>query len=207
MNRFAWRLSGQCFPTGRLRSMCRPASCSAVFWVGDGAGGGRSALAARDRRRLLRLLYDAFLVRLREDGLLPARSADADGREFPLQQPACVRGRTRKAWPWRGCCRMAGAIAVQVTMCRNEGEQRHRRTLHLELLGYLRKESVYAATAWHAAAGFWGGTKSRPRALGGRWRKAAGDRDLCRYRSEHVNRVAHRLIVRENVVPDEGSVE
>src|ERR1700675_3528004 len=60
------------------------------------------------------------------------------------------------AWRWRGCCKMASAMAVQVTMYLNEGDQWHRRPLHLEVLSYLRKEGVYAATAVHAVAGFLG---------------------------------------------------
>ena len=51
---------------------------------------------------------------------------------------------------------MASAMAVQVTMYLNEGDQWHRRPLHLEVLSYLRKEGVYAATAVHAVAGFLG---------------------------------------------------
>src|SRR5512144_2010893 len=58
--------------------------------------------------------------------------------------------------PWRGCCRMPYAMAVQVTMYLNEGDQWHRRPLHLEILNYLRTEGVYAATALHAVAGFLG---------------------------------------------------
>ena len=51
---------------------------------------------------------------------------------------------------------MAGAMAVQVTMYLNEADQWHHRPLHLEVLNYLRKESVYAAIAVHAVAGFLG---------------------------------------------------
>ena len=47
---------------------------------------------------------------------------------------------------------MPSAMAVQVTMYLNEADQWHRRPLHLEVLTYLRKEGVYAATAVHAVA-------------------------------------------------------
>jgi len=51
---------------------------------------------------------------------------------------------------------MAVAMAVQVTIYLNEADQWHHRPLHLEILNYLRKENVYAATAVHAVAGFLG---------------------------------------------------
>jgi PII-like signaling protein len=52
---------------------------------------------------------------------------------------------------------MADAMAVQVTIYLNEADQWHHRPLHMEILNYLRKENVYAATATHAVAGFLGG--------------------------------------------------
>jgi PII-like signaling protein len=54
-------------------------------------------------------------------------------------------------------------MAVQVTMYLNEGDRWHRRPLHLEVLNYLRKEGVYAATASHAVAGFLAAIKWRRR--------------------------------------------
>ena len=47
-------------------------------------------------------------------------------------------------------------MAVQVTIYLNEADQWHHRPLHMEILNYLRKENVYAATAVHAVAGFLG---------------------------------------------------
>ena len=51
---------------------------------------------------------------------------------------------------------MPNAMAVQVTIYLNEADQWHHRPLHVEILNYLRKENVYAATAIHAVAGFLG---------------------------------------------------
>jgi PII-like signaling protein len=51
---------------------------------------------------------------------------------------------------------MPNGMAVQVTIYLNEADQWHHRPLHMEILNYLRKENVYAATALHAVAGFLG---------------------------------------------------
>ena len=53
-------------------------------------------------------------------------------------------------------CRMASAMAVQVTMYLTEGDSWHHRPLHLEILKYLREENVFGAVALHAVAGFLG---------------------------------------------------
>ena len=109
---------------------------------------------------------------------------------------------------------MSNAMAVQVTIYLNEADQWHHRPLHMEILNYLRKENAYAAIAIHAVAGFLGRQPVGDRTSGRSWRKATGiiifvDTD------EHVNRVlptlkemaAHRLIVRENVVIEQGSLD
>ena len=109
---------------------------------------------------------------------------------------------------------MSGAMAVQVTMYLNEGDQWHRRPLHLEVLNYLRKEGVYAATALHAVAGFLGRHKVESTHLvdaGGKLPVIIIFVDT----DEHVSRVlptlkemaAQRLIVRENVVIEQGNLE
>jgi len=109
---------------------------------------------------------------------------------------------------------MSAAMAVQVTMYLNEADQWHRRPLHLEVLNYLRKEGVYAATAVHAVAGFLGRHKVETAHLvdaGGRLPVIIIFVDT----DEHVSRVlpmlkemaAHRLIVRENVVLEQGNLE
>jgi len=109
---------------------------------------------------------------------------------------------------------MSAAMAVQVTMYLNEADQWHHRPLHLEVLNYLRKEGVYAATAVHAVAGFLGRHKVETAHLvdvGGKLPVIIIFVDT----DEHVNRVlptlkemaAHRLIVRENVVLEQGNLE
>jgi PII-like signaling protein len=109
---------------------------------------------------------------------------------------------------------MSAAMAVQVTMYLNEADQWHHRPLHLEVLNYLRKEGVYAATAVHAVAGFLGRHKVETAHLvdaGGKLPVIIIFVDT----DEHVNRVlptlkemaAHRLIVCENVVLEQGNLE
>jgi uncharacterized protein len=109
---------------------------------------------------------------------------------------------------------MPDAMAVQVTIYLNEADQWHHRPLHVEILNYLRKESVYAATAVHAVAGFLGRHKVETTHLvdaGGKLPVIITFVDT----DEHVNRVlpmlkemaAHRLIVRENVVLEQGNLD
>jgi hypothetical protein len=109
---------------------------------------------------------------------------------------------------------MAGAMAVQVTIYLNEADQRHHRPLHLEILNFLRKENVYAATALHAVAGFLG----RHRVETAHLVEAGGKLPVIVIfvdTDEHVNRVlptlkemaSHRLIVRENVVLEQGNLD
>lgn len=109
---------------------------------------------------------------------------------------------------------MAGAMAVQVTMYLNEADKWHHRPLHLEVLNYLRREGVYAATAVHAVAGFLGRHQVETTHLvdaGGRLPVIVIFVDT----DEHVNRVLpalkemapHRLIVRENVVLEQGNLD
>jgi PII-like signaling protein len=104
-------------------------------------------------------------------------------------------------------------MAVQVTMYLNEADKWHHRPLHLEVLNYLRKEGVFAATAMHAVAGFLGRHPVESTHLvdaGGRLPVIVIFVDT----DEHVNRVlpalkemaAHRLMVRENVVLEQGNL-
>lgn len=110
--------------------------------------------------------------------------------------------------------KMADAMAVQVTIYLNEADQWHHRPLHMEILNYLRKENVYAATAIHCVAGFLGRQRVETAHLveaGGRLPVIVIFVDT----DEHVARVlptlkemaAHRLIVRENVVLEQGSLD
>ena len=108
---------------------------------------------------------------------------------------------------------MAAHMAVQVTMYLTEGDSWHRRPLHLEVLRYLREENVAGAVAFHSVAGFQGRSSVRTAHLveaGGELPVVVTFVDT----DEHVTRVlprlremaAHRLIVRENVVIEQGSL-
>ena len=109
---------------------------------------------------------------------------------------------------------MADTMAVQVTIYLNEADQWHHKPLAMEILRYLRKENVYAATAVHAVAGFLG----RHRVETAHLVEAGGNLPVIVTfvdTDEHVNRVlpmlkemaAHRLIVRENVVLEQGNLD
>jgi len=109
---------------------------------------------------------------------------------------------------------MAGAMAVQVTMYLTEGDSWHHRPLHLAVLKYLREESVFGAVVYHAVAGFLGRGSVHTAHLveaGGELPVVVSFVDT----DEHVTRVlpklremaAHRLIVRENVVIEQGSLD
>ena len=108
---------------------------------------------------------------------------------------------------------MANGMAVQVTIYLNESDQWHHRPLHTEILSYLHAENVYAATAFHAVAGFLG----RHRVESSHLVNAGGKLPVIVIfvdTDEHVGRVlpklkemaAHRLIVRENVVLEQGNL-
>ena len=109
---------------------------------------------------------------------------------------------------------MANGMAVQVTIYLNESDQWHHRPLHTEILNYLRAENAYAATALHAVSGFLGRQQVKTSHLvdaGGQLPVIVVFVDT----DEHVSRVlpklkemaAHRLIVRENVVIEQGSLD
>lgn len=109
---------------------------------------------------------------------------------------------------------MAGTMAVQITMYLTEGDSWHHRPLHLEILKFLREENVFGAVVFHSVAGFQG----RSRVCTAHLVEAGGDLPVVVTfvdTDEHVNRVlpklremaAHRLIVRENVVIEQGSLE
>lgn len=105
-------------------------------------------------------------------------------------------------------------MAVQVTMYLVEDDQWQRRALHLEVLRYLREENVAGAVAYHAVAGFMGRMRVKTATLvdgGGKLPVIITFVDT----DEHIQRVmpklkemaAHRLIVRENVVVEQGSLD
>jgi PII-like signaling protein len=109
---------------------------------------------------------------------------------------------------------MPEVMAVQVTIYLNEADQWRRRPLHLEILNLLHSENVYAATVLHAVAGFLGRQRVKTSHLvdaGGKLPIVVMFIDT----DEHVNRVlpilkemaAHRLIVRQNVVLEQGNLD
>jgi PII-like signaling protein len=105
-------------------------------------------------------------------------------------------------------------MAVQITIYLNEADQWRRRPLHMEILNYLHEENVYAAIAFHAVGGFLG----RKRVKTAHMVEAGGKLPVVIVfvdTDEHVTRVlptlkemaANRLIVRENVVLEQGSLD
>ena len=109
---------------------------------------------------------------------------------------------------------MPNGMAVQVTIYLNEADQWHHRPLHMEILSYLRRENVYAATAVHAVAGFLGRHRVETAHMvdaGGRLPVIVTFVDT----DEHVDRVlptlkemaSHRLIVRENIAIEQGDLD
>jgi len=105
-------------------------------------------------------------------------------------------------------------MAVQVTIYLNEGDQWHHRPLHMEILNYLRQQNAYAAIALHAVAGFLGRQQVKTSHLveaGGKLPAIIIFVDT----DEHVSCVLptlkemapHRLIVRENVVLEQGNLD
>ncbi len=109
---------------------------------------------------------------------------------------------------------MAGTMAVQVTMYLTAGDSWHHQPLHIEILRYLREENVAGAVVLHSVAGFLGRSNVSTAHLveaGGSLPVVVTFVDT----DEHVSRVlpklremaAHRLIVRENVVIEQGSLD
>lgn len=105
-------------------------------------------------------------------------------------------------------------MAVQVTIYLNESDRWQGKPLHLAILNYLHSENVYAACVLHAVAGFLGRQRVKTSHLvdaGGKLPVIVIFVDT----DEHVSRVlpklkemaAHRLIVRENVVLEQGNLE
>jgi PII-like signaling protein len=105
-------------------------------------------------------------------------------------------------------------MAVQISIYLNEADEWQRRPMHLQILNYLRQENVAGATVIHAVAGFTGRSRVQSSSLvdvGGKLPLVVTFIDT----DEHVNRVmpklremaAHRLIVREEVIIEQGSLE
>jgi len=109
---------------------------------------------------------------------------------------------------------MPNAMAVQVTIYLTESDKWKGRPLHMAILNYLHDENVFAACTLHAVAGFLG----RQRVKTSHLVDAGGQLPVIIIfvdTDEHVGRVlptlkemaAHRLIVRENVVIEQGSLD
>jgi uncharacterized protein len=109
---------------------------------------------------------------------------------------------------------MPSAMAVQVTIYLNESDKWQGRPLHMAILNYLHDENVFAACTFHAVAGFLG----RQRVKTSHLVDAGGKLPIVIIfvdTDEHVSRVlptlkemaAHHLIVRENVVLEQGSLD
>jgi PII-like signaling protein len=105
-------------------------------------------------------------------------------------------------------------MAVQVTNYLNESDRWHGKPLHLAILNYLHEENAFAACVFHAVGGFLGRQRVKTSHLvdaGGKLPVIIIFVDT----DEHVSRVlpklkemaAHRLIVRENVVLEQGNLE
>ncbi|MCU1284800.1 MAG: hypothetical protein JWO13_1150 [Acidobacteriales bacterium] len=103
-------------------------------------------------------------------------------------------------------------MAVQISIYLNEADEWQRRPMHLQILNYLRQENVAGATVIHAVAGFTGRSRVQTSTLvdmGGKLPLIVTFIDT----DEHVARVmpkikemaANRLIVREEVVIEQGS--
>jgi uncharacterized protein len=105
-------------------------------------------------------------------------------------------------------------MAVQVTIYLNESDRWQGKPLHIAVLNYLHEENVFAACILHAVAGFLG----RQRVKTSHLVEAGGKLPVIIIfvdTDEHVSCVlpklkemaAHRLIVRENVVLEQGNLE
>lgn len=105
-------------------------------------------------------------------------------------------------------------MAVQITMYLSEADEWQHRPLYLQILNYLRQENVAGASVFHAVAGFTGRTRVKTASLvdaGGKLPLVLTFVDT----DEHVERVlpkvremaAHRLIIREDVKVEQGSLD
>jgi PII-like signaling protein len=105
-------------------------------------------------------------------------------------------------------------MAIQVTIYFQEDDKWQKRPLHMEILNFLRQENVYAAIVMHCVAGFLG----RQRVKTSHLVDAGGKLPIVLVfvdTDEHVSRVlpklkemaSHRLIVRENVVIEQGNLD
>ena len=109
---------------------------------------------------------------------------------------------------------MPNAMAVQVTIYLNEADKWQGRPLHMSILNFLHEENVFVACTLHAVAGFLG----RQRVKTSHLVDAGGKLPIIIVfvdTDDHISRVlpklkemaAHRLIVRESVVLEQGNLD
>jgi uncharacterized protein len=109
---------------------------------------------------------------------------------------------------------MPDAMAVQVTIYLNESDKWQGKPLHMAILNYLHGENVFAACTLHSVGGFLG----RQRVETSQLVDAGGKLPVIIIfvdTDEHVSRVlpklkemaANRMIVRENVVLEQGNLD
>ena len=104
-------------------------------------------------------------------------------------------------------------VAVQVTIYLNEADEYQRRPAHLQILNYLRKENIANAVVVHAVAGFIGRSRVKTSTLvdaGGKLPLVVlfvdEEEDVSRVLPTLKQMAGSRLIVRENVVMESGSL-
>src|SRR3954462_756636 len=104
-------------------------------------------------------------------------------------------------------------VAVQVTIYLNEGDEYQRKPAHLQILNFLRQESIANAVVVHAVAGFIGRSRVKTTTLV----DAGGKLPLVIFfvdEEQHIERVlpklreiaGQRLIVREQVIIENGTL-
>jgi len=104
-------------------------------------------------------------------------------------------------------------VAVQITIYLSEADEYQRRPAHIQILNYLHQENIANAVVFHGVAGF----IERSRVKTSTVVEAGGKLPLVVIfvdQEEHIKRVlpklremvGSRLIVRENVVVEHGSL-
>jgi PII-like signaling protein len=105
-------------------------------------------------------------------------------------------------------------MAVQVTIYLMEGDRFGNRPLHSEILRYLHQENVFAAITLHGVGGFLGRMRIKTSHLvdaGGKLPIVIifvdTDAHVTRVLPKLKEMAASRLIVRENVVIEQGNLD
>ncbi len=109
---------------------------------------------------------------------------------------------------------MPDNTAVEITMYLSESDKWQRQALHIAILNYLRAENVYAATVFHAVAGFFGRQRVKSAALvdaGGKLPIIlvfvdTGER-VDRLLPKLKEMAPHHLILREDIFLEQGQID